>query len=369
MAKRTALTCMQVHGFVDTVFEGDVHAKRVLSLASATLSVMESASLAVHAIGQGLARVRGLKTKHAVKQVDRLLSNQGVDVWEYFAYWVPHVVGDRKQIAVVLDWTDFDADDQITLALHLVTPHGRSTPLLWLTVRKSELKGTRNDHEDRLLYRLRECLPESVSVTVVADRGFADQKLLAFVRETLGFDYLIRLRGNIQVTSASEETRPAAAWVGTGGRARVLRNAAITKQQSLVPTIVCVQAKGMQQAWCLASSDPRAKAAELVRLYAKRWTIETSFRDTKDLRFGLKLRSTRISDPGRRDRLLLLSALAMVLLTLLGQAGERVGLDRWLKANTVKRRTHSLFLQGCMHYELIPNMPERDLEPLMKAFH
>jgi Tfp pilus assembly pilus retraction ATPase PilT len=35
---------------------------------------MTSASLAVHAIGQGLALAGGLHTKHAVKQVERLLS-------------------------------------------------------------------------------------------------------------------------------------------------------------------------------------------------------------------------------------------------------------------------------------------------------
>jgi len=41
-------------------------------MANATLGVLFSSSLAVHAIGQGLANARGLITKHAVKQVDRL---------------------------------------------------------------------------------------------------------------------------------------------------------------------------------------------------------------------------------------------------------------------------------------------------------
>ena len=34
----------------------------------------------VAAIGQGLALARGLTTKHAIKQVDRLMSNAGPDV-------------------------------------------------------------------------------------------------------------------------------------------------------------------------------------------------------------------------------------------------------------------------------------------------
>ena len=103
-------------------------------------------------------------------------------------------------------------------------------------------------------------------------------------------------------------------------------------------------------------------------LYSKRWTIEPQFRDTKDLRFGMGLSSTCIGEPTRRDRLLLISAFATALLTLLGAAGESLGMDRLLKSNTSNTRTHSLFRQGCMLYELIPNMPEHRLMPLMEKF-
>ena len=58
----------------------------------------------------------------------------------------------------------------------------------------------------------------------------------------------------------------------------------------------------------------------------------------------------------------------MVLLTMLGAAGESLGMDRLLKSNTSKTRTHSLFRQGCMLYELIPNMPDHRLLPLMRRF-
>jgi hypothetical protein len=36
-------------------------------------------------------------------------------------------------------------------------------------------------------------------------------------------------------------------------------------------------------------------------LYSKRWTIEPSFRDSKDLRFGMGMSVLRINDPRRRD--------------------------------------------------------------------
>ena len=353
--------------FIGELYGPDLHAKRIESLAGATLGVMRSASLAVAMIGHALAQARGLVTKHAVKQVDRLLSNHGIDVWDSFARWVPQQIGARRDILVAMDWTDFDQDDQATLVLSLVTGHGRAAPLLWLSVWKGELTKQRNDFEDACLRRLAALVPPGCRVTILADRGFGDQKLFAFLPE-LGFGYVIRFRGNIHVTDVDGRTRPAAEWVGKGGRARKLVDARVTAQGQPVGAVVCVHAKDMKEPWCLASSERNATAATLINHYARRWTIEPQFRDTKDLRFGMGLSATRIGEPMRRDRLLLISAFATALLTLLGAVGESLGMDRLLKSNTSKRRTHSLFRQGCMLYELIANMPERRLRLLIETF-
>jgi Transposase DDE domain len=369
--KKTVRQCGRlddVRSFIDTLYGPELHAKRVDSLARATFGVMTAASLAVAMIGHALAQARGLVTKHAVKQVDRLLSNNAIDVWDSFARWVPHQIGGRQDILVAMDWTDFDHDDQATLVLGLVTSHGRAAPLLWLTVWKEELTKRRNDYEDACLRRLSELVPAGCQVTILADRGFGDQKLFAFLGE-LGFDYVIRFRGNIHVTNADGQTKPAIDWVGKAGRARKLRDARVTAKGQQVGAVVCVHAKGMKEPWCLATSQREATAATLVNHYAKRWTIEPQFRDTKDLQFGMGMSSTRIGEPMRRDRLLLISAFATTLLTLLGAVGESLGMDRLLKSNTSKTRTHSLFRQGCMLYDLIPNMPEHRLLPLIQKFN
>jgi hypothetical protein len=39
-----------------------------------------------------------------------------------------------------------------------------------------------------------------------------------------------------------------------------------------------------------------------------------------------------------------------------------------LRTSTVKRRVHSLFRQGCLLYDLIPNMPEARLRPLIERY-
>jgi hypothetical protein len=364
-SKRGLMQVKNVRSFLDSVLDEDIHTKRIASLANATLGVMTGASLGVAVIGKSLAQARGLLPKHAVKQVDRLLGNPRIEAWDVFASWVPEMVGPRTDIVVAMDWTDFDADGQATLALKLVTRHGRTTPLIWLSVLKDELSTARNDYEDVCLRRLAEVLPDTVNVTLLADRGFADTKLFGFLDE-LGFGYVIRLKGNTKVSAADGTIR--SATEGQGGRARKLRDARVTAAQCPVGAVVCTHAKAMKEPWCLAASDAGATAPQIIALYAKRWRVEPSFRDTKDLRFGLGLSAVHIADPQRRDRLLLLNAFAVVLLTLLGAAGESLGMDRHLKSNTVKTRTHSLFRQGCLLYDLIPNMPEHRLRPLAERY-
>jgi hypothetical protein len=135
---------------------------------------------------------------------------------------------------------------------------------------KCKLKRRRSQYERDLLRRLRELVPLEVKVTVLADRGFGSKTLYRYLHEELGFEYVIRFRGNISVTSAQGETRLASDSVGKGGRAKTLRNPSVTKHGYQVPTIVCVQAKAMKEPWCLVASSPHASARLVIDYYAKR---------------------------------------------------------------------------------------------------
>ena len=106
----------------------------MLSLANGTLGVLPSASLAAHAIGQRLAHAQGTLSKRGLKQVDRLPSNQGIEVDAFFEHWVPYVIGARTSMVMALDWTRCAGVGHQTLGLSMLTRHGRATPLLWRTV-------------------------------------------------------------------------------------------------------------------------------------------------------------------------------------------------------------------------------------------
>jgi len=364
---RKTLGLEHTREFAEHVFGEGLHAMRVLSLANGVAGVLSASVVSIHSIGQAYAHLAHITGKSGIKQVDRLLSNDGIVLEEVMASWVRFVVGDAESVVLAFDWTDFDADDHTTLCAYMITNHGRAMPLAWRTVSKSKLKNHRTQNELDMVERLHRWMPGGVGLTVLADRGFGNQDLYN-VLDGFGWDYVIRFRGCIRVEAADGMAHPCEDWVPTNGRPRMLKDAKVTADRTQIGAVVAVKARGMKEAWCLATSLKSRTASEIVKLYGRRFTIEETFRDTKDLHFGMGLSATHIRDAGRRDRLLLLVAVAHALLTLLGAASEEAGLDRYLKANTVKRRTHSLYRQGLYWYHCLPTMRDDWFERLITAY-
>jgi hypothetical protein len=353
---------------VTAMFAGSkLHAKQIESVAHAIVGAMATPSAGVAAVGRSAAALRCKDAKHGIKQVDRLLSNRKIDDLDLIRQHVAFVVGDRSWIVVTLDWTEYGLHGQNRLAINLVTRHGRATPLLWKTVPSAELKGQMSHQEVGLLGVLKAVLPESVKqVIILADRGFGDVDLYDHILE-LEFDFVIRFRGVITVTAPDGRSAPASEWVPLGGRARRILNARLTGQRHQVSAFVAVKQANMKDPWLLATSLAWAPK-RIVALYGRRFTCEENFRDEKDPRFGLGSRLARVRDAARRDRLCFILAVSATLLTLLGAAGEQLGLDRRLRANTVKRRTHSLFRQGREYLRQLLAGAGR-LADLLREFH
>ena len=351
------------------IFQKDLHLKRQHSLADAAMGLLNSESLRLQSLGEGMALAKGLQKKHATKQIDRLLSNKKIKIWDIADYWVPYVIGNRKTIEVALDWTSFWHDSQKTLCLNLLTNHGRATPLIWQSVDDKTLKGNQGRYEDQMLSKLKAVLPDDVHVTLVADRGFASYRFFDFIGNELGFDYVIRLKSSTTVISGKGTTKKASEWLHATKRTLNIKDATLTKEQFPVKHVIMTQQKGMKDAWYLVSNCTDKKTQEMIKLYGRRWKIEPYFRDIKDQRYGLGLAQTHIQSAERRDRLLLIVALAYILFTLLGAAGEQLGFDRKLKVNTVKTRTHSLIRQGMFYYDFFHHFTSDEKNQLMTLFH
>ena len=206
-----------------------------------------------------------------------------------------------------------------------------------------------------------------VKVTVVADRLFGNGPGMQCMSDELRFEYILPVRADILVTSPKGERRKAAESVGVKGRSRVLLGSTVADVYVFpVSTVVCVQAKAMQYSWCVVASRERFTTRTLIPNYPKRWGIEASFRDIKDVRFGVGMLVARIRKPQRLDHMVLHRQLSIALLIVLAAAAESSANDQWLNSNTVKPRTNSLFLQSLMADEHIFNWSVHRLRPLVE---
>lgn len=368
MKKLSAENLVQISSVINSVFGTQLHKKRQLSIAYAAMGLLASETLLLHRMGEGLVDTLGLNKKHATKQIDRMLSNKGISIYDLSKSWIKYVVGSKKIIIVALDWSSFADDTQSMLSLNLVSEKGMSTPLIWKSVDNNRLKYNRARNEDHLLTQLKENIPDDVKVILLADRGFADQKFFNFLSGELKFDYVIRIKSNTSIFENDEKDKiTAKECLRKDGHVTCFKNCYITLKKFRVKRFVAIKDKKMKAGWFLASSCDMT-GRSIVNLYAKRWKIEPYFRDLKDGRYGYGLEQTHIKSTERRDRLMLVLALTYHLLITLGLAGEQCGFDKKLKVNTVKKRTHSLFRQGLFYYKYFFRFTQNEQQSIINAF-
>ncbi|HNB02622.1 MAG TPA: hypothetical protein PLK61_12530, partial [Nitrosomonas sp.] len=129
----------------------------------------------------GIASIRReLRTstspKHAIKRVDRFLSNTKVPLVKMLENYIAWVIGPRQSIAISCDWTK--VREWPVLVASLVY-QGRSIPLLWWAVlNPKKLNRSWNAFENGFFTLLSRLLPEKVKATVLLDRGCKRVSLL-----------------------------------------------------------------------------------------------------------------------------------------------------------------------------------------------
>lgn len=335
----------RIQTVMDAIFGEHEHERRKATMADLVYGVLFCPKLSITAVGRTLASQMRVCAKHCIKRVDRFLGNHLIRtdmLIDCFCRWLTEK---RQSIVVSLDWTEYGIDKHHRLALNLVTSHGRATPLLWKSYEYGAFKKHRSFIERDILRRLKALVPSACHVTILADRGFIDRKLMRLISARLKWSFVIRLRSSMTMRTGGGVAAALSTYLPRGNRAVQFRDVWLTARDNAVATVVIVKDPQAQEPWYLASNI-NGNNQQIISLYRRRFTCEEQFRDEKDSRFGLGTKQTRVSTCDRRDRMLLVNAIATVLLTLLGAVGEQLGYDRLLRANTEKKRTHSLFRQG-----------------------
>jgi hypothetical protein len=320
----------------------ELHAKRAAALRRAVAAVLLGGALSLSSIALAMAGAVGLR--HRVKRVDRLLGNGGLQQARTSIYGgLAHLwLCGLPQVLLVVDWSDLSADQRWHWLRASVAVNGRSVTL-YEEVHPQRWYGNRGVHR-RFLLRVAKMLPAGCVPIVMTDAGFHSTwfKLVA----ERGWSYVGRIRGRdmvrqtdagwIRGTALYEQASAAVLDLGRCGYVRsnciecrlVLVKGAVQGRHRMniygrrrMGRASAKCARSAREPWLLAAAPSldHMAAQSIVGLYAQRMTIEESFRDTKNLRWGQGLKTTRSRSSARLQILLLIAHLASFVQRLIGE--------------------------------------------------
>jgi len=290
----------------------------------------------------GRAMQSGTTCKHNIKRVNRFMGNTALEV-EALAQGIFEVfVPETGRVLVLADWTDVSNGKLLVFSL---PANGRSIPFFTKVVAKKAGEGAMIRAENEALAALQRICCNCPDVTIVADRGFGNQRWIPLAKE-LGFHFVQRVVG---VFFAETEH-----YIGTlnemelrcGARIRDWGSGTLGEDQAIHGRLVTAFDPDAKEPWYLLTDLENASVTEIVSIYRRRWWIETTFRDNKNRNWGLGLANVVLKDYRRYERLFYIVALAFIFLTAHGAAAEAEGFDKGCKANTRKIRVLNLLRLG-----------------------
>ncbi|EBQ5307070.1 IS4 family transposase [Salmonella enterica] len=337
-----------------------LHKYRQNALLAATIVLINGASLTLTSIGRYLPGTAQVKNK--IKRVDRLRGNESLhrNIPLIFRNIIAMLTSQLSLCVIAVDWSGYPSQEHHVLRASLICD-GRSIPLLRWIVPSEKQQNAKV--QQAFLNTLAEAVNPEARVIIVTDAGFQN----AWFRhiESLGWDFIGRIRGNIQMRLEAKgeywfrrqelqaSSKPEYLGPGTLARSEYARcdgHFYLHKKEPkgrknkrsrcgiARPSQLKDASPAAKEPWLIFSSTDDFKPRVIMKLYSRRMQIEQHFRDEKSERFGFGLRASYSRSAGRVLALRLLATLSTIVLWLVGYHAENKGLHLRYQANSVRTR-------------------------------
>jgi len=257
-------------------------------------------------------------TKQASRErrFSRWLHNSRIATLELYSILFRYALRDLVGTEINLALDTSQLFDRFVLIRVALVYRGRAIPVSWGLV-AGESSTIEFDKYWYIVWRAQTILFEYKRCTLLADRGFVDQKLFELVRD-MGWHLRIRLKGSILVYRPGQEATKISRLMPTKGRALFLHDVWITKN-SFGPVFLALAhvetANGVQK-WAILSDEPTDLNS--FHEYGLRFDIEENFLDDKS--GGFQLESSELYDSQALTRLGLIMATTTLYLVSCGLA-------------------------------------------------
>ena len=209
-----------------------------------------------------------------------------------------------------------------------VVYRGRTIPIAWRVVAQSS-STVRLWTIQRVLRQVARLMPAGVSVVLLADRGFADGKLMRYLRETLNWHFRIRIKRSFQFQLEGKWHKVSSMQLKKG-------QAYFTPMVSIGKTnpypkvyLAFAHDKLSDQDWVIVSDEPTT--LQTFAQYRLRFQVEESFLDLKSN--GFNLEASRLRDKFALTQLCGVIALTMLFLVLQGTQVVASGKRRFVDSH------------------------------------
>jgi hypothetical protein len=239
--------------------------------------------------------------------------------------------GHPKQLLLIIDPTT--QEDRVVMLTVGVWYRGRALPIAWMTWPANQpLEGDGFwQRVEALLDTVAELLPVSIPIIWIADRAFGSPSFTDLVTAR-SWHYIVRVVKTTRCQTVESLCRQVSGLVSQPGQRAKMRGNVFKKRGWRVASVVVYWGRGYKSPICLVSDLP--PHFRLIGIYARRYPIETLFRDYKS--HGWHWEQGQVTDPEHMERLLVGMALA-TWITLC--AGTQVAGEYLAKPSTGNRRT------------------------------
>lgn len=292
-----------------------------------------------------------------VKKFKRLVINEYVDAQTFFIPFLAKLLASlasRKQVVFAIDGSPVGSGC-VCLMISLIW-RKRAIPLCWM-VRKGKKGHFPVKMHLKLLEALSAILPADCPVTILGDGEFSKVELLEFCQNK-GWDVVCRTAKNRQVTLEHQKEKlslGSSLYPEESHQTAWFPNVKYTAKKYGPVHVFCHHEPTHDAPWYLVSNIDHPPT--VVRLYRKRFGIETLFGDLKSR--GFNIHKSKLRHPERLEKLLIAVCLAFIFTILAGVRTHRFNPTQLKKIfRQDQAMQFSIFSKGKMIWDFFLLFPQ-----------
>lgn len=278
---------------------------------------------------------RGKFAQSRQRRVQRWLNNPRINVHRIYKSLIKEALANwsESNIFLALDTSLFW--DEYCLVRLSVIHRGRALPVVWRVIKHESASISRDYRE--MIQQAKERLPESVTVVLLADRGFVHTDLMQMLTTQLGWHYRIRIKSNTWIWRGNW-CQPKSFHLHLG-QVICLHNVQIHKGEFYGKVHVIVGRNSVNgELWAIVSSQKTT--LQTFAEYGLRFDIEENFLDDRSA--GWNVQRSMIRDVCALSRLWFILSVATLYVSAQGvqvvDSGKRRWVDtHWFRGNSYFR--------------------------------